>query len=229
MPESLVRDNLVAGDFPVATDSVTIAAGQNLKRGTVLGKISKGASSAVAAPDGAGTEGANTGNGTLVLDATTPLLAGNKPGIYKIKIVAAAVADPATAAKANVYDPDGDLIDIISVAATTGTEFEKQIAFVITDGSTPFVAGDGFKVTVAVAAGSGYFKTVNSANVDGSEVPNAVLLEDVDASSAAANGVVGLTGEYNTNSLVFGGSDTAALHKEALRALSIFIKPALGA
>lgn len=32
-------DNLFAGDFPVATDTVTIASGQNLKRGAVLGMV----------------------------------------------------------------------------------------------------------------------------------------------------------------------------------------------
>jgi hypothetical protein len=32
-------DNLIAGDFPVITEGVTIKAGQNLSRGAVLGKI----------------------------------------------------------------------------------------------------------------------------------------------------------------------------------------------
>lgn len=31
--------NLVAGDFPLVTDSITIALGQNLKEGAVLGQI----------------------------------------------------------------------------------------------------------------------------------------------------------------------------------------------
>jgi hypothetical protein len=33
-------DNLIAGDFPLVTQSITIAAGQTLERGAVLGRIS---------------------------------------------------------------------------------------------------------------------------------------------------------------------------------------------
>ncbi len=32
-------DNLIAGDYPKRTEGVTLASGQNLKRGAVLGKI----------------------------------------------------------------------------------------------------------------------------------------------------------------------------------------------
>ncbi len=32
-------DNLIAGDFPIDTDAVTILSGENLARGAVLGKI----------------------------------------------------------------------------------------------------------------------------------------------------------------------------------------------
>jgi hypothetical protein len=48
-------DNLVGGDFPVATDTVTILKGQVLKRGAVLGAITannKHVLSASAAADG---------------------------------------------------------------------------------------------------------------------------------------------------------------------------------
>lgn len=48
-------DNLQADDFPLMTDTVTIVAGQNLKRGAVLGKITASGKyklSASAAGDG---------------------------------------------------------------------------------------------------------------------------------------------------------------------------------
>lgn len=32
-------DNLLAGDFPIVTGEVTIATGQNIPRGTILGKV----------------------------------------------------------------------------------------------------------------------------------------------------------------------------------------------
>lgn len=37
--ETYTPDNLLAGDFPVVTEEVTVITGQNLTRGTVLGKI----------------------------------------------------------------------------------------------------------------------------------------------------------------------------------------------
>ena len=37
--ETFVPDNLLASDYPLVTDIVTIASGQKLKRGAVLGQI----------------------------------------------------------------------------------------------------------------------------------------------------------------------------------------------
>lgn len=39
MSETYTPDKLLAGDYPVVTDIVTIASGQNLSRGALLGKI----------------------------------------------------------------------------------------------------------------------------------------------------------------------------------------------
>lgn len=51
-------DALIAGDFPVRTDKVTISSGQNLQRGALLGKITTGGEyvlSLSAASDGSQT------------------------------------------------------------------------------------------------------------------------------------------------------------------------------
>ena len=211
----------VAGSaFPVVTDAVTVASGANLARGSVLGKITIGAASVAAA--GAGEAGANTGNGTLVMNATTPILKGAKPGVYQLNIVKAAVASPAAAAVAHLFDPDGDLIGVIDVATNPGTVFAKQLKFTIKDGTTAFVAGDGFSITVA--AGAGTYKLVDSASVDGSDVPCAVLASSANATDGAVVAPVYLTGEFNAAALVFGGSDTYATHKDALRKIGIFVK-----
>jgi len=37
--DTFVPDQLIAGRFPLVTDTVTLVSGQNLKRGAVLGKI----------------------------------------------------------------------------------------------------------------------------------------------------------------------------------------------
>ena len=199
--------------YPIVTDSVTIAAGQNLARGTVLGKITKGAATVAAA--GAGEAGANTGDGTLAMDATTPILAGAKAGVYVVKCTVAAT----NSGTFRVFDPDGYVLGDVAVGAT----FANDIKFAIADGSgADFAAGDAFAVTIA--AGSGSYKAVNSANIDGSDVPVAILASDANATDAALVAPVYLTGEVNAAALVFGGSDTYATHKDDLRKLGIFVK-----
>jgi hypothetical protein len=115
MTEVLTRDNLVAGDFPMITEELTILSGNNLKRGTVLGKI--------------------TASGKCV--------------------------------------------------------------------------------------------AVDSSKSDGSEVVFAVLSEDMDATLEDKQACAYLTGEFNKDALIFGGTDTIDTHKTALRNLSIFAKNVL--
>jgi len=59
--------------------------------------------------------------------------------------------------------------------------------------------------------------------------PHAVLAHDVDATSADAEAIVYIHGHFNGAALTFGGDDTAADHKDALRAKGIFISNNLGA
>jgi len=205
----------------VVTDSVAMAGGANLARGTVLGKVTVGAATAAA------KSGGNTGNGTLTMNASTPVLAGAKPGVYGVRVICAAVAQvgttppvPAVKAFAKLTDPDGIVLDTFELPTTPGVTISNKLKFVILDGTTPFAAGDGFDITVA--AGSGSYKAVNSANADGSQIPLAILAGD--AASADTVAPVYLTGEFNAAALTFGGSDTADTHKDALRKLGIFAK-----
>ena len=72
---------------------------------------------------------------------------------------------------------------------------------------------------------SGKLVLVNSAGTDdGRRTPYGILLEAVDATSADKPAAVALSGEFNSAKLVFGGSDTAATHKAALRDLNIYVK-----
>ena len=115
MVETLTKDNLVAGDFPMITEELTILTGNNLKRGTVLAKN-----------------------------------------------------------------------DI------TG----KCIA-------------------------------VDSSKSDGEQTPFAILAEDVDATAGDKQAAAYLTGEFNSKTLIFGGTDVVDTHKPDLRNLSIFVKNVL--
>lgn len=70
---------------------------------------------------------------------------------------------------------------------------------------------------------SGKLTLVNSAGTDdGRRTPYAVLLEDTDATSADKAAPVALAGVFNGAALIFGGSDTLATHRAALRDVGIF-------
>ena len=112
MPETFNYDNLLAGDYPMATDSITILSGENLQRGALLGRI--------------------TASGKYILSLS--------------------------------------------------------------------------------AAG------------DGSETPEAILLEDCDASSGDKVAPIALTGQFNDNKVTFGTGHTAASVKAGLRDKGIFLK-----
>lgn len=161
-------------------DAITLISGQNLVAGTVLGAISVGtATSAVKA------SGANTGNGTLVMDVTTPVLANADVGIYTVRCIIAGT----NTGTFIVTNPTGRVVgEPIIVAGAGGTiTFANQIKFVITDAGTDFIVGDGFDITVA--AGSLKYTILAPAAVDGSQNAVGILLLDTDATSADKLGV----------------------------------------
>jgi hypothetical protein len=209
---TLTYSNITGGIYPVVTESATLLSGENRTAGTLLGKITLGAATVVV---GAG----NTGDGVFTIDATTPILDGAVAGAYTVTCV---IADT-NSGTFEVRNPDGLVLGLNIV----GDTFANQIKFAIADGATDFVAGDVF--TVTIAAGSGKLKLCNSANLDGSQQPYAILLEDKDASLADKTVTVGLTGEYNSNFMTFGGTDTVTTHKNALRLLSIYLKTGVAA
>lgn len=145
-----------------------------LEIGTPLGKITAGAASTAA------KSGGNTGNGTITMDGTTPVLAGAKAGVYTALCIAAAT----NGGTFEIKDPDGFVLGTVAVAAT----FSNDIKFVIADGATDFIVGDGFDITIA--AGSGKYVAVNPAGNDGRQIADAMLLQKIDATSADKQVVV---------------------------------------
>lgn len=71
---------------------------------------------------------------------------------------------------------------------------------------------------------SGKLAIVDDAQADGTEAPYAVLAEDTDASGGDKVAPVYMAGEFNEAALTFGGDDTAADHRDALRDLGIHLK-----
>lgn len=200
-----ISDQLIAGDLKMVTaGSALITGGLALPRGTVMGKVTIGAITSAA------KAGGNTGNGTNTL-----LTAGTKTiaGVYQIRML--------TATTFTVTDPNGEPLP----NGVNGAYANRGLNFTITAGGTPFVAGDGFDVTVA--AGSNSWKKSVATAVDGSQEPAAILADDSDASGGDVNGGLYLTGEFNENRVAYDVSWTLVAVKDALRKWNIFLKSAV--
>lgn len=310
---SCAYDNLVGGcKVPLINKGVTLLAGQGtLKRGSVIGIITVGAATAAA------KTGGNTGNGTLTMDGTTPILSGAQSGVYSVRcvgVVPTATGTPTAAAKSGgntgngtitmdattprlsnaipgVYtvrcitantnaatfelrDPNGNQIQDVALSGAGATAaFATQVKFVITDGTTDFAVGDGFDITVAkedletfrvtapdgdvigevaaggtfsnqikfavadgttdfvigdgfditVAVGSKKGKLCNRTAVDGSQIADCVLAADTDT-TADALAVCYQSGEFIREALIFGSGDSAANHEDELRDRGIYLR-----
>lgn len=127
-----------------------LAANNPVVIGTALGKIAFGAVTSAA------KSGGNTGNGTLTVDTTSPLLSGATQGVYQVRYTSATAYQ--------VTDPRG----VVLGTGANGTAFANRIKFNTAAGGTAFAAGDGFDVTVA--KGSGKIVALNPLAVDGSAV-----------------------------------------------------------
>jgi hypothetical protein len=75
----------------------------------------------------------------------------------------------------------------------------------------------------------GAFVLSASAASNGSQIPYAILLEDVDASGGAVNALVLLAGIVNPDRLNFGAGHTAATVRWPLREVGIHLRSAVGA
>lgn len=119
----------------------------------------------------------NTGNG--VMGAIT-LSAGAKAGTYKLTVV-----EPGTdVGTFMVEDPDGRFVGRGAVAAAFSA---GGLAFTLADGSTDFVAGDGFNIVVG--ANSGNYAAYASGNADGTQTAVAVLYDNVPDSTSEQTAV----------------------------------------
>lgn len=128
---------------PAANGTVYIRVG-NASTGKPIGGIEAAADQSAAS---AAKSGGNTGNGTL-----TGLSVASKPavmaGVYQARVVIAGT----NAATINLYNPLGDLIDQkqLSGSGATAVFNNDNLSLTITDGSTDFVVGDGFDITVTM-------------------------------------------------------------------------------
>lgn len=157
-------------------EAVTIATSAALEIGTVLGKITIGALTAVGA--------ASVPAPAAATISATPVAAGAKVGVHRF---VALVGGAGTASKWQHEDPDGEYVGV----ATGNTEYVGGgLTLTITDAGTDPTPGEAFIVTVTAAAGGGYYTPLDLSAVDGSADAVAVLLIAADASAADVPDVI---------------------------------------
>ena len=201
-------DQLIAGSHDIVTDTVTVASGQVLTRGTLIGQQT--ASLYAAAATAANTTGgANAGAETI---GSLSVGSQARLGTYRVNLTSTTAF--------TVLDPTGETVG----TGTVGTAFTSaQIGLTVTTGAG-IAANDGFNVAVeaSAGAGSGYYVAATGTATDGSqEAKNWVILaEDTNTSStgtnAATSAPVYLEGEFDGNYLTLGAGLTMQGVKQAL-------------
>lgn len=76
---------------------------------------------------------------------------------------------------------------------------------------------------LGIITASGKATLSASAAADGSQTPNCILAEDVDATAADKDAVVYISGDFNETALILGAGQTVAGIREGLRNLNIYL------
>lgn len=207
---SLSHDKLIADNAHLlVARTIKVATGQNLKRGSVIGKVTSANSATV--PVGGVSNGGVATFGTITPDATA------KDGVYTVTVTAA--KDGTTGAAFTVAAPGGQ-----TATGNMGVAFAGfGLAFTITDGLTTNAAVVGDVYTFTVTAANGEYKLSASAANDGSETPDLILAEDCDATGGDKTAIAYARGVFAIQALTIGTGHTAASITEGLRDKGITI------
>ncbi|PWC81259.1 head decoration protein [Azospirillum sp. TSH64] len=98
-----------------------------------------------------------------------------------------------------------------------GTLRDRKVVFSGGNGVVPRGAVVG-KVTA-----TGEHLISAAAASDGSQVPTAIVVSDVDTTGGDAEGLVYVSGDFNAGALTYGAGHTAATVRDALRGGGIFL------
>lgn len=190
-------------------DAVTLKSGQNLSAGAALGAIPAGTSASAA------KSGGNTGNGTFVLDATTPILPRAIEGVYTLRCITAVT----NGGVFRLEGPHGTVLGDYTITPGAGgtVTISEHIKGVLTDGATDFIVGDGFDVTVSALTAKQV--EYNPAGTDGSHIISGLLFKNTNATSAdtATTALARGPATVNSNDIVWKSGMTTA-QKTAARA-----------
>lgn len=157
---------------------------------------------------------ANAGTATIGSITAGPRV---RNGVYTIILT--------SATQGFVVNPIGETLGQM----TMGTAFtDPEINFTITTGGAP-AAGDGFFINVADATAANVWKLCTAGAVDGSAVPQGILVDFTDPSSGNVLSGVYTEGEFNGNAIVYDSSLTPQFIKNAFRGRGIIIKSVVSA
>lgn len=173
--ESLISE--APGDR--SREAIIVKSGSNLGACAVLATIMSGTVASAA------KSGGNTGNGTFTLDGTSPLQLGAKLGVYTLRCITAVT----NGGVFRLEDPDGLVLGDFTIPAGAGNSvtISEQIKGALADGSSDFIVGDGFDITVTVATEKEV--EYNPAGTDGSQIATGILYGAINATSADTRGV----------------------------------------
>ncbi|WP_043309555.1 head decoration protein [Pseudomonas sp. ML96] len=187
-------------------EEVVIAAGSGkLQAGTLIALITAANALTPAAVAG------NTGNGTV---GSASVASGAISGVYKLNITAAA----ANGGKFEVLDPLGSVVG----KGTVGQAFNAGgLTFTLADGSTDFVKGDSFNLTVKANLGE-YTAYDDDGTDDGRRAASGILFAGVDATVNDVR-AVGVMRDSEVIERLLTGLD--ANGRADLKAVGIIIRP----
>lgn len=186
----------------LSRDTATIAASQTIVVGQVLARqAGTGTATAVRAP-----LSGNTGNGVMTL-ASPAVDATVMGGEYRVVFIEG--------------DTDGGTFEVFNPAGvpigkgTVGVAFANGVKFTIADGSTDFVAGDGFsiKVNAGLSMGDTYVAWAPGLVADAI----AGYAAKTGAGETAQIAVINAHATVRLADLTFGGSPTTAEQAQAMR------------
>lgn len=205
-------DSLIAGNAHLLVSrKVTIATGQNLKRGAVLGKIT--------AANTATTPSAGSGNvGQAAIASVTVSDPHALDGTYTVEITQIKGDGPA---EFEVTGPKGD-----SDVGVAGEVFSGLgVSFTLTEGTNPNEANLGDSWTFTVSASNGEYVLSASNAGNGSQTPDCILAQDADARGGDVQAMVYTRGDFDAGAITLGTGHTLAAVTEALRGKGITLLP----
>lgn len=182
-----------ANDFRSRTTGAVTAGSSALEPGAILGGVITGTATATAG-------GSNTGDGTMTVDATTPVIANGQVGTYTATCITAAT----NGGTFRVTDPKGNVLGDVDV----GDTFANQIKFVINDGATDYAVGDTFTVLTTITSIA--YELLDLAATDGSQYPAGILWEEVAATETETRTIICRDAEVVADHLTYSASATDA-------------------